>query len=85
MAKRMQFVEVFRTDVGSREAARQIILYLSSVLDGAQVSFDLEDVDRILRIAAPEEIRTDVVVLIVGLLGHKAEVLSDTVAEPMLK
>jgi hypothetical protein len=78
-------VEVFRTDVQSSESARQIIEGLSSVMEEARITFDLEDVDRILRIASARQINTTLVETIVGLSGHCAEVLGDTVPEPLAK
>ena len=82
MTSGKEVVEVFKTNVRNRGTARQIINCLSSVIEGARVSFDLEDVDRVLRIAATTEIQASIVVEIVDLFGYEAEVLEDTILEP---
>ncbi len=47
----MQVVEVFQTDVNSEDLALQVIEQLALAMPGAKINFDLEDCDRILRIA----------------------------------
>ena len=43
-------VEVFKTNITETEAARQIALQIQAILPGAQINFDLDDCDKILRI-----------------------------------
>jgi hypothetical protein len=43
-------VEVFKTNVESPHAARQLTQALTERIPAARISFDLEDKDRILRI-----------------------------------
>lgn len=47
----MQVVEVFKTNVTNSEQAQVILIRLKAELPKAQVSFDLEDCDKILRIS----------------------------------
>jgi hypothetical protein len=46
----MNRVYVFKTDVQSQTAARQIILFLKRNIADSRISFDLDDCDKILRI-----------------------------------
>lgn len=43
-------VEVFKTSVTSPETAAELIALLLGILPGAEINFDLEDCDNILRI-----------------------------------
>ena len=81
MAFRNEIVEVFRTNVASPEVARQICLCLASSLEGSRVTFDLQDVDRILRIASRQEIQTEVATATVNAFGFQATLLPDTVED----
>lgn len=46
-------VEIFRTSVKTKLESLKIIKELSNTIQQAQVNFDLEDTDNILRIEAP--------------------------------
>ncbi len=48
-------VEIFRTNVNSHLLAQRIIDEINSVYNDADVSFDLEDCDHILRVCVNEE------------------------------
>lgn len=71
-------VEVFKTNVDSTKAP-QILTCLSSLYEGARVSFDLEDIDRVLRIASSSAVDAQVVICVVESFGFHAEVLPDEV------
>jgi hypothetical protein len=43
-------VEVFKTNVKSKAAARQLVTRLQLLFPDSRVNFDLEDCDRVLRI-----------------------------------
>lgn len=43
-------VEVFKTNVNSMDKAKQVIDTLKNILPTAIINFDLEDVDKIIRI-----------------------------------
>jgi hypothetical protein len=69
-------VEVFKTNVHSAQQAGQIIRQLQQILPEARINFDLEDCDKILRIATPADfINVEQVVTIVNAYGCSAEVL----------
>jgi hypothetical protein len=72
-------IEVFKTNVRSRALAKSISKILTQKFPQYTVSFDLQDCDRILRIAS--EIHIDAVAVQAELLqlGVEAEVLSDDV------
>ena len=46
----MATVEVFKTNVCTRPAARQLAAILKRAMPGCRFTFDLEDSDRILRV-----------------------------------
>lgn len=81
MKKERLVVEVFRTDITDKAIAVQVIKCLSSAYEGACINFDLEDVDRILRIASTGPVQTDVVIAVVESFGYHADVLPDVVEE----
>ena len=43
-------IEVFKTNITEAQKANQIALKIQTILPGAQINFDLEDCDKILRI-----------------------------------
>ena len=77
----LEFVEVFTTNVTSRTDAAMISSLLASLFENSQVTFDLQDVDRVLRIASSRPINNEWIVSIVNLFGFKAEVMPDVVSE----
>jgi hypothetical protein len=71
-------IEVFRTTVNSLADAQKILAAIRSVNSQYLPNFDLQDSDRILRVVCPaDEIDPDMIIGIVRLHGHRAEVLSD--------
>jgi hypothetical protein len=71
--------EVFKTSVNRRLDARTIRSRLLQHYPEFEVSFDLEDCDRILRVSAPRIVDADSVIDIVRSCGYQAEVLPDEV------
>ncbi len=67
-------VEVFKTDVQRPDQSKPLIRQLQRQLPGTVINFDLDDCDRILRIAGLEVPPA----LVIGLLedhGYRCEVL----------
>ena len=76
-------VEVFKTNVQSRHTAAGLVQQINLRLQGCSASFDLEDEDRILRVACMDNTLAAAVVLdLVKSCGCQAQVLPD---EVMLK
>ncbi len=76
-------VEVFKTSVHDQLQANLLVEKIHQLIPGSQVTFDLEDCDKILRIVY-NQLTLDVDSLI-GLLrnyGFSAEVLDDDIAAP---
>ena len=67
-------VEVFKTNVHCAEAAAQLLQVLRHRWAACQVSFDLDDCDRVLRIAGPG-ILTEQVILLVQQYGFECFIL----------
>jgi hypothetical protein len=49
----MEQVEVFRTSVATPAQAAPLIAQLQALLPGCRITFDLDDCDKVLRIAGP--------------------------------
>jgi hypothetical protein len=81
MKEQDRFIEVFTTTVTSHQKALAISACLISALEGARVSFDLDDVDCVLRIASPHPINNEWIVHVVETFGFEAAVMPDVVAE----
>ena len=75
--KPTQFIEVFRTNVTDLDLSMTILLCLASMFEGAQITFDLEDVDNVLRIASSSSIDTKAVISVVSRFGFQAEVMPE--------
>lgn len=43
-------VEIFKTNVSTKKQAKHILLVLQSKYPNAKLNFDIEDIDRILRV-----------------------------------
>lgn len=43
-------VEIFKTNVSTKKQAKHILLVLKSKYPNAKLNFDIEDIDRILRV-----------------------------------
>jgi hypothetical protein len=74
-----KFVEVFKTDVRHPRDARLILQCLSSLIDPKRITFDLEDVDCVLRVAASTPVNTVLVVHVLKSFGFNAVELQDVV------
>ncbi len=70
-------VEVFKTNVQAADVADVIVQSLSKLCPASEINFDLEDCDRILRVASVE-INIQLIISILSDLGYCCEVLSDT-------
>ena len=81
MACANKVVEVFKTNVTSTTVAQQIALCLMSSMEGSRATFDLQDVDRILRIASTQKIQAEIVVAIVKTFGFHASPLPDHIED----
>jgi len=57
-------VEVFKTNVHCAEAAAKMLELLRLHCSDCQVSFDLEDCDRVLRVAGDRVVATEVMLLL---------------------
>lgn len=68
-------VEVFKTNVHDRDSAEEIIALLLVDLPGSQVSFDLEDCDRVLRIEY-ENVHAPSVIEVVSKKGFRCQMLT---------
>ncbi len=67
-------IEVFKTNVESVAQSDQIVQELLYHFPGAAVNFDLDDCDRVLRIAG-DSISCHTVIDVVRRNGHHAEML----------
>ena len=71
-------VEVFKTDVRSRDYAKWLINRIHATFKDYQVNFDLEDCDHILRVKSGGSIiRSSCVIGLLLSLGCRAEVLEE--------
>ena len=71
-------IEVFKTNITSREDADKIISSIHLVFAGYKANFDLWDCDNILRIqSSTDEIKIDGLITFLAELGCNAEVLPD--------
>ncbi|MFN0254314.1 hypothetical protein [Pedobacter ureilyticus] len=49
-------VEIFKTNVGNHRLAQQLIDEVRAIYNNADISFDLEDCDRVFRFYADEDV-----------------------------
>ena len=68
-------VEVFKTDVAEPHLANELISKLSTHCPLAQINFDLEDCDKILRIEA-DDVPADKIIRLLLENGHHCEILN---------
>jgi hypothetical protein len=73
------FVEVLKTNVQQSEDADLIRACLSSLFEPARITFDLEDIDCVLRVATHLPVNAEMVIYVVSLFGFRAEVMPDVV------
>lgn len=73
-------VEVFKTNVNSREHAHMFLTQMRSTHSDYKVNFDLEDCDRILRVECMSgTVNPSAVINLLMKCGFKGEVLADEV------
>jgi len=76
-------VEVFKTDVQYADHARALVDRIHRAFPGYKANFDLEDCDRILRVACTHgDINTSRLISLLNHMGVWAEVLTDEVDLP---
>lgn len=71
----MRQVEVFRTNVSNVQSANKVLQVLSKVLPACEISFDLDDCDKVMRIAG-KEIKVDEILKRMNHLGYDCEILN---------
>ncbi|SDD24539.1 hypothetical protein [Niabella drilacis] len=71
----MKLIEVFKTNVLDKAAARELAKSLRRLFPGSKISFDLDDCDRILRIESPAPIDVRQVTFSLKTEGYRADVL----------
>lgn len=69
-------VEVFKTNVQGNEEANNLAKVIHQHYPESQVNFDLEDCDKILRIAG-RQIEPEAIVILASALGYQIEELPD--------
>ncbi|WP_018631186.1 hypothetical protein [Niabella aurantiaca] len=71
----MKLIEVFKTNVLDKTAARALAKSLRRLFPGSKISFDLDDCDRILRIESSVPIDVRQVTFSLKTEGYRADVL----------
>jgi hypothetical protein len=72
-------VEVFKTNVQKRSQAHLLVERIHQAFPGCEASFDLEDCDKVLRVAFEREtIHTALLLRVLSNHGFYAEILPDT-------
>ena len=72
-------VEVFKTNVADPERAKVLVDQIERNFTNCKVNFDLDDCDRILRVAFEGNIQSDLLIDLLNNVGCKAEVLPDII------
>lgn len=72
-------VEVFKTNVADPEQANWLVDQIEKNFTNCKVNFDLDDCDRILRVAFEGKIQPDLLIELLKNIGCTAEVLPDTI------
>lgn len=71
-------VEVFKTNVTDQDHAYILLDHIHQNFRGYKANFDLEDCDKILRVASSQEfIRANCLIKFLSEFGYEAEVLPD--------
>ena len=73
----MELVEVFKTNVEKDEQARRLIKKLLVHFPYCKINFDLEDCDKILRVAGIQGIKIcpDKIIELINISGYQCEIL----------
>jgi hypothetical protein len=72
-------IEVFKTNVADPERAKWLADQIERNFANCRVNFDLDDCDRILRVAFEDDIQADLLIDLLNNVGFMAEVLPDTI------
>lgn len=67
-------VEVFKTNIEDESIADSLAVEIQALFPGSTVNFDLEDCDRILRVAGPAILPARVAAVLQR-SGHRCEIL----------
>lgn len=70
-------VEIFKTNVNSQQLAKRIVSNLNQLYPDYLINFDLEDCDKILRIASTSYINTPGIIAILEELNVKVSIVED--------
>lgn len=74
----METVEVFKTNVTDADQAHRLLLQLHHAFPAYKATFDLDDCDRILRVASNSGyVSSSLLIGYLNRLGYEAEVLPD--------
>lgn len=68
--------EVFKTNVQTKTQAKQILKSLHTGFSEARINFDLQDCDKILRVAGIKKSCTQTIVQYLKELGFNCEILN---------
>jgi hypothetical protein len=74
-----KMIEVFKTNVEDEDHAGLIVTEIQKAFPSYLANFDLEDCDRILRIASKRQVDAEALITLLAALGYHAEVLPDEV------
>ncbi|QHT67645.1 hypothetical protein GXP67_13910 [Rhodocytophaga rosea] len=73
-------IEVFKTNVESRDQASILVEQINSAFPGYKANFDLEDCDKILRVVCTSEsIEASLIINLLKTSGWTAQVLEDDI------
>lgn len=72
----MQPVEIFKTNIDSKEKAEEVLDYLSGSFPSYQINFDLEDCDNVLRVVG-NEICVEKILHAMTKIGYHCELITD--------
>ena len=72
-------IEVFKTNVADPERATWIVDQIERNFANCKVNFDLDDCDRILRVAFEGKIQSDLLIDLLENAGCRVEELPDTI------
>lgn len=70
----MQQIEIFKTNVNNKSAASNALQNLSLVLPECEINFDLDDCDKVLRIAG-QSIDVQIVLNCLSQQGYQCELI----------
>ena len=74
-------LEIFKTNVTESHQAELLIGQIQASFIHCEVTFDLDDCDRILRVKSPETINPQELINLLGRWGFHAELLQDEILQ----